>query len=198
MPRPFHLTKRGRYNAIFETAALELVKGKKVFVRPEGANDWRTIQVYWYDFRKVYHGQYCKSPDPETRRRADVILNTGMTLDTDKDGGIVLRLETRITPGASIAGMALVEEATVKAIALSTPNTPQALDGQATAHFEGHTQPWKAWFLSWTDFDGMFTCLNIIPREMRANPDLASLEDLPAPDSAEGAAWKQRFKESLT
>lgn len=193
-------SKRQRYGAIFAQAALELAAGKKVAVRPESQTDYRTIMNYWYDWRKVHHGVGCKSADAETRRVADVVLNSTVSVDTDANGRVLLSLRPRITPKADLTEQLVQaidpEAGTTMAFSTHHGASAPAAEAPIADHYMEHTKPWQDWFKTWTDMSGMLHCLDSIPRELRANPDLAALDDLPLPDSPEGLAWKARFREN--
>lgn len=199
MPRN---TKKSRYMAAFSQAAHALGKGSRALVRHESQTDYRTIINYWYDWRKIYHGVNVKSPDPEVRRLADVVLNSVVRIDTDDQGRIVLVIAPRITPGPQIVTSEHVIQGPEPLVGISTGHGTSAAPAAAgeADYYMIHTKPWQDWFkaegpgdhLSW-----MFKCLDSIPREMRGNPDLASIDDLPPFNSPEGQAFRGRFKEIL-
>ena len=193
MPGPRN-SKKSRYNAIFAHVAHTLVGGARAVVRPETARDYRTICNYWYEWRKIFYGQGIKSADPETRRRSAIILDAAIKIDTDDFGRVVLVIEPYITPQVQhLIEQVIRPEPEAYATGTGT-SAPSATQSQAS-HYMEHTKPWQDWFRDLGPLDRMLRCLDTLPREMRANPDLATLDDLPLPASPEALALMQRFKE---
>lgn len=195
-------TKKSRYHAIFSQAAKVISEGSRAIIRPESTTgtDIRTICNYWYEWRKIYYGVGIKSQDPEVRRKATTVLDAYISVDTDNNGRVILVIEPRITPALQHT-IEQVVQPTEPVPILSTGSGHSAPSAPASEadYFLTHTKPWQDWFKAQGHGpEAVFRCLDLIPRDMRANPDLAALDDLPEPNSAAGEAWKQKFKETLS
>lgn len=208
-------SKRRRYEATFSKVAHLLGLGHSVHVRPEenDGSDIRTLINYWYQWRRLYFGIHCKSADDEVRRVAAVVVAAEAGFDTDDDGRPVVRIRSFITPPKPRLGAAnprpehttAPDVAPVEELPTDPPEIVNSGHGSSiptaplaeTDYYTAHTRPWQDWFKSITDTEGLFRCLDSIPPDMRGNSDFGTIDDLPAPDGPEGAAWKARFRQLL-
>ena len=189
----FRNSKKSRYLAAFEKAALAVQAGNQAIIRPETQDDYRTITNYWYDWRRIYYGVGIKSPDPAVRAKAYVVMNSQIKVDTDAKGRVLLRIMPQITPPDTVVEEVIRERPAVQAFStLHGDSAPVAARAEED-RFLVHTKPWQDWFKARMPLEGMLRCLDLIPRDKRANPDLPSIDDLPDPASAEAEGWRTMF-----